>query len=436
MTTIGNDVIPGIQTEVDTADTVAIALGSPTDVALVGPADETVTDYPGANEVEAINSPGDARDLFGEPNNSMLTEAIFQALGEGAKPVYACAVEGTDVTGEDISGIGSTSGTLAEAPISENADDITITVDGTDKSVTITVDDPSTKSPGTDEAYVNPVTGDFELDTAPSTSGDVDYTHYNESSYKLAFEAVADQRGETIDFLAPVQENLDVTQKALDEVTAMEGFYELAIALCGLPADTTIEGDMSSTVTWDDSRLQVILPARDEDGNSAVGSYAGRRSALGLDASAMAKSLNTQGRMYERISLQNEKDLVNNNVVPIRSSTGGARIVDDPTTVTDSNSEESGMRQGFARLVMDRVINIVHTNEQPFIGRLNTQETRNALETLLNNELEDLLKSDAIEAYEVTVQEKDAMSAKVSVTADTTDPLRNIYNKVMAGQVN
>jgi hypothetical protein len=435
MTTIGNDIIPGIQTTVDTADTVAIALGSPTDVALVGPADESATDYPGANEVQRLTTPSDARNTFGEPDNSMLTRAIFQAFGEGASPVYAVAVESAEITGEDISGIGSTSGTLAEAPIAEDSTEISINVDGTEKSVTITVDDPSTKTPGADEAFVNPVTGDFELDAAPSTSGDVIYTHYNEMKYASAFKAVAEQYGETVDFLAPVQENLDVTAKALAEVNDMEGFYELAVALCGLPADTTIEADMAD-VTWDDSRLQVIMPARDEDGNSAIGSYAGRRSSLGIDASAMGKELNTQGRMYQRISLQNERDLVNNNVVPIRSSTDGARIVDDPTTVNDDNAEEAGMRQGFARLVMDRVINIVQTVETPFIGRLNEKETRNGLENLLNEELTDLLKSSAIEGYSVSIEEKDAMSARVDVSADTTDPLRNIYNNVLAGEAN
>lgn len=436
MTTIGNDVIPGIQTTVDSADTVAVALGSPTDPALVGPADETAPEYPGPNTVKAITTASDARAMFGEIGDSMLTRQIFGALGEGARPVYACAVEGTDVSAEDISGLGSTSGTLGTAPASEDVEDYTLTVDSTDKTVTLTYGDPATMNPGTDEAYLNPVTGAFELDAAPSTSGTIDYTHYGQSSYKAAFEGVSEQRGETIDFLTPIQENVDVTQEALNEVQIMEGFAELAVALCGLPMDTTIEEDMSSTITWDTSRLQVIMPARDEEGNSAMGSYAGRRATLGIDASAMGKALQTQGRMYQRISLQDQKDLVNNNVVPIRSGTGGARIVDDPTTVTEQNSEEQGMTQGFARLVMDRVINIVHSNETAFIGRLNKEETRNALETVVTNELEDLLKSDAIEDYNVGVQEKDAMSAKVNVTADTTDPLRNIYNDVLAGQVN
>lgn len=435
MTTIGNDVIPGIQTTVDSADTVAISLGSPTDLALVGPADETATEYPGPNQVEVLTTPADARAMFGEPADSMLTTAIFQAFGEGAQPVYACAVEDTQISGEDISDIGSTSGTLANAPVSEHVMDVSATVDSTDLTVTQVVDDPSMYDVADGEIYYNPIDGDFELGTAPSTSGTVDYVHYNASSYQLAFEAVADQRGETIDFLVPLQENLDVTQNALAQATIMESFYQLAIALCGLPPETPVEEDMSGTMTFDDSRLQTIYPARGSDGQTAMGSYAGRRSALGIDASAMGKSLATQGRMYVRTSTQNEKDLVNNRVVPIRSGTGGSRIVDDPTTVTQSNSEEAGMRQGFSRLVMDRVINIVAESEQPFIGRMNEVETRNALESILENRLENLLKSDSIEDYDVTVQEKSAMAAKVSVTADTTDPLRNIYNEVLAGQV-
>lgn len=434
MTTIGNDVIPGIQTTVDSASSVSLNLGSPTDVALVGPADETAQEYPGANEVEAITTPNDARKMFGAPADSMLTTAIFQAFAEGALPVYACAVEGTQVTGEDISGISSTSGTLQEAPLSEHAMDVSATVDSTDLTVNQVVDDPSMYTVESGEIYYNPIDGDFELAAAPSTSGTVDYVHHNTASYKAAFEAVAEQRGETIDFLVPLQENLDVTQEALNQVSMMVNFYELAVALCGLPPETTIQQDITEN-TFDDSRLQLIFPARNSDGESAMGAYGGRRSALGLQSSAMGKALSSQGRMYQRVSTQNEKDLVNNNIVPIRSSTGGARIVDDPTTVTSQNSQEAGMRQGFARLVMDRVINIVSESEKPFIGRMNKVETRNALETILETKLEELLKSDSIEEYNVTVREKSAMAAQVEVTADTTDPLRNIYNDILAGQV-
>lgn len=436
MVKIGTDQIPGVQTTVDTADTVGIGNDAPAIPCLVGPADLT-NGTASANDVKEIRRAETARDEFGEAANSMLTQAVFDALGEGAMPVYAIATAETDITGEDLSGLASTSGTLANAPVSEVGGDAAFTIDGVAKTTVITYDDPSTKSPGADEVYLNPVTGAFELDAAPgdadSTNDTVDYTYFD---YKTAFGEASDQRGEDITFLAPIQEESQVTSDALSEMNTQEGFYELSVALCGLEPDVTIQSDMSADVTWDDSRLQVAHPTRNSDGETAIGSWAGRKASLGIDASAMGKPLATQGRMRTRISQQNEIDLVDNNVVPIRSSTGGARIVDDPTTVTDNNSEEAGMKQGYSRLVMDEVIETVYQNEQPFIGRLNTQGTRNALENLINAELEFLLQAQAIQDYQVTVSERDAMSADVNVTVDTTDPLRNIYNTVTAGEVN
>lgn len=431
MTTIGNDEIPGVQTTVDTSDTVGISADSPTDPCLVGPADLT-NGNASANEVVTVTTPSDAVNAFGPEESSFLTEQVYDALQEGARPIFAVATAETAVTGEDISGISSTSGDLSNAPVTENPDDTVFTVDGSTKNTVITYGDPSTETVGTGDVHLNPESGTFELDAAPSSSGTVDYTHLD---YAAANDAAADQRGETIDFLAPLQANQAAADDALATVNSMESYYDFAVALVPLPMEAVVQDDMTTDVTWDDSRIQAVYPSRDADGSSVMGAYAGRRASLGLTASAMAKSLTSKGRLYERISVQQQKDLVNNNVVPLRSSSNGAVIVDDPTVVTDSNSEEAGMRQGFARLVMDSVIELVNANEQPFIGRLNTAESRNALRNVLDSELDNLLNSDAIEEYQVTVTEKDAMSVDVNVTVDTTDPLRNIYNTISAGRV-
>ena len=385
MVKIGTDQTPGDVTTVDTADTVGISNDSPAVACLVGPADLT-NGTANANEVKTIRRAEDARTLFGEGANSMLTRGILQALGEGAKPVLAVATAETDVTGEDLNGMSTTSGTLANAPVSETAADTAFVIDGTAKTTVITYEDAHAQTPGADEVYLNPVTGDFELDAAPgdatASNDTVDYTYFE---YATAFSAASNQRGEDITFLAPLQENSGVTTDALAEMNSQEGFYELSVALCGLEPDVVVQSDMSADVVWDDSRLHVAYPTRNADNESAIGAWAGKKASLGIDASAMGKSLSTQGRMRVRINQQDEIDLIQNNVVPIRSATGGARIVDDPTTVTDANTAEAGMKQGFARLVMDEVIETIHRLEQPFIGRLNTEATRNALETLFSS---------------------------------------------------
>lgn len=414
MTTIGDDSTPGIQSTVDTQDTIDVNDGAAYNGVLVGPADLGEGPSKGdaePNTLEAFRRPGDVREAFGE--DSQLTQNIMDALGEGTAPVYGVATELQEVTEVPDTG-------LTSAPATENPEDY----DSVD-TIVLTYDEPVADPPA-GEIHINPVTGD--------TSGvGTEEVTYLAPDYSAALEYVAEEAGDLISYIGPVQENADVTQKALNTVNNMESFGDLAIAVCGLAPDTAIAADME--LPYDASRLQVVFPARNADDESTIGSVVGKKASLGLNRSAMGTSLDTQGRMRQRISVDDEIDLINNNVVPISSATGGAQIVDDPTTVTDENSEEAGLRQGYGRIVMDTVIELVHAREEPFIGKLNSPANRNALNNILNSGLANIREAQAIQEYHVVVQERDAMSVQVDVTVDTTAPLRNIYNDITAGRV-
>lgn len=425
MVVIGDDITPGPVTEVKSANFVGVQPSAPRDGALVGPADLGTNAGQGsatAETVYSVHSNQQAESLFG--NSSMLTRQIRLCLAQGANPVYAVAPSGTAVSSESLGT--STSGTLANAPISEKAADVTFSVDGTTQT-TVYSFTAASDSPASGDVHVNPNTGEYTLGTSPGTSSSADYVYFD---YQNALDAVSTNVGGIIDFLGVLQENGTQTDNAVSTVNSMQSQYDFAITLFGIggQVDTT-----SYTSSTDDSRAQAYYPTRDHQGNSIIGAIIGKRASIGLSSSPMMTSLSGPGRMLDRLNEGDMQNLIEQNVNPIASRTTGARIIDDLTTVTDSNSSEAQFDTGFVRLAMDTVILLVKENEEPFIGMLNTKNTRNALEGSINTQMKNLKRSQVVEEYKVKAREIDARSVELEVNVDTVKGLRNIYNTITAG---
>lgn len=428
MASYGSTSEPGIVTDVESALTISTSSDAPADVGIVGQAD-LANGTANPNEVYQVTRASKARTWFGE--DSLLTQAVVDALDMGAYPVYAVATSQTSITGEDLSGLSSTSGSFLNEPVSEDEDDITITIDGVSKTVIKTYEDPSTLSPDTDEAYYNPVEATFELDAAPgdtdSTNDTADYVMYD---YPAAIDAMKAGAEEAIDFLAPVSENNSVTDYVQTTLSNMADEYNFALGLVGAGARV----DPSNyTNRYDDSRMQVVYPTRNDAGDSTIGSYAGLRASLGIRTTPINKTLDNQKDLAVGLNKAQRGSLIDERVVPLADEAAGARVADDVNSVSDSNSEEAGIRYGFSRLVFDYVITIVRVNEKPFIGRLNSPAVRNALEGLLNNELKPLTRSNAIISFDAEVFEVDATTASVELQVDAAEPLRFIENTVTVG---
>lgn len=428
MALYGSNSEPGIVTDVDSALTISRSSEAPADVGIVGQADLTVgTANP--NEVYQVTRASSARSWFGE--ESLLSKAVVDALDSGAYPVYAVATEEEEISGEDISGMTSTSTTLAQPPLSEDASDITVTVDGVDKSVSVTLDDPAVADVGTDEAVVNPVEGSLEVDAANSDADDtndtVDYLRYD---YPSAIDALAAEAGEVVDFVVPLSENESVTAHAQTVVGNMAQEYNFALAEIGV---ATYLDPMNAEVSFDDSRVQAVYPSRNEAGDSTLGSYAGLRASLGIRTTPINKTLDNQKDLAVSLNKAERGALIDARIVPLANEAAGARVADDVNTVSDDNSQEAAIRYGFSRLVYDYAIEIIRINEKPFIGRLNSQAVRNALEGLLNNELKPLTRSNAITSFEAEVFEGDATTAAVELQIEGAEPLRFIENVVTIG---
>mgnify|MGYP006277666121 CR=1 FL=1 len=427
MVTIGSTTLPGVQTEIESASNSGVNLDASAQVGLIGQADlSNGTAEP--NTVYAVTTPVKARTWFGE--GSMLAKNCANALTEGAYPVFAVAPEQISVTGEDLTGISSTSGVLENQPAPEDASKYSFNVDSIEQNVIITYDDPSTKSPDVDEVYVNPVTGAFELNAVPSTSGSIDYHYFD---YTTAAQVLYENQADVLDLVGVLNENTDAVGAAHTEALAHASLYEFTVVVAGAAARI---GDTSTfTNSYDSSRIQLLYPSRNADNESIIGAYLGLRASLGINNSPMWKRLQTQKNLVQTLSKNEQEDLVGEKVVPVADESRGARIVEDLTCVADENSDEDAMRQVLHRLIVDYVTEVVHLVSERFIGELHTKAARDALASIIGGEMDQLLTQNSITAYNVNVEKVDAMTASVDVGIDTIDPLRNILATIAAGEV-
>lgn len=446
MVTIGTTALPGTTTTIESADSAGANIGAPGTPVLVGQAylPEGSAD---ANTVYRITRTKRAQTLFGPASKSLLTQAVQGALVEGAYPVYAVAATETSVTGEDLSGVSGTTTTLANAPVQEVAGDITFTVNSTTKDTVLYYDgDPENASPGTDEVYLNPQTGKAEADESFGNTGDsVDYTYVD---YTDAFTAIENATigedtyvREVADFIAVVDENDSVVAdaKTTSEDFEQEGWLNIAIGGAGNPyivdANTGSDETSSYTNSHDTSRLQLVHPTRDPDGNTLIGEYVGVRASLGIDSFPIFKRIQSKASLQKNLKDSQKENLVNENVNPLEESGNSIRIVEDLTTVTDNNTDEAAWRRGFARLVTDFVAENANERAEPFVGDFNEQSTMNALRGNVSSDLKGLLETGQIEAFSLVVEKEDSLNAVVDVGIKTADPLRNIEITVSAGQV-
>jgi hypothetical protein len=432
----GDETEPGIITEESSSNSIETSGTSPNDILMVGPADLNNANNPAEEGmVYEVGRDTTAESRFGPPETSLITTAILDQLREGAAPVFAVAPPSTDVTGEDHSGETTTTIDLQNAPASEIEADYTLTLDGTELTPIFVEGDVSTKTPEAGEAYVNPVQAQVELPESADTGTGLtaDYTHFD---YASAFDTLAgnQEAAEASDFLIGLQEEATVQQDVVDTAKEMSTEQNYTIALV-TPDGGRLDVD-SFENPYDSSRVQVEYPPRYEDRSSALAAYAGTRASLGLNRAPISQPLQTDKRLSVSLSKSERGSLIQKNVVPLENRTGGAVIKDDPTTVTDENTDESNIKYGFQRLALDYTYEVAEENEQPFIGRLHDPAVRNALADLIGDQLTAMKQSDIIDAFNVRVFEESATRARLELDLDAPDPLRFIENKVRIGEIN
>jgi hypothetical protein len=429
MTTYGDNQEPGIITDLTSSAAVSTAGAAPSDVGLVGQADlDNAVSPADTSKVYEVTRASKAVEWFGPKDSSLLTQAVIDALSEGAFPVYAVAAPETAVAAEDISGATSTTYDLANAPIREEASSVTVTLDGSTLNTNVVYDDVSGYSPNSGECYVNPVRATIQLPALPG-DGDTanDTVAYEHFDYMAAMDVMVDKVADTIDFLVPLSEHSSVVDYAKTQVGNMETAHNLALALGG----AGIHVDPANfTQGYDDSRTQTIYPTRFEDNTSALGAYAGFRASLGLGQTPINKRLTNSKRLAKTVERPARGTLGDKNVVALADEATSVRVTDDPTTVSDTNTDEQNLQYGFNRLVADYIISTTRRNQKPFIGKLNSSTVRNTMEGMIDQQLTELQQSNVVLSYELNVFRKNATTAELEMAVDLVEPLRFIKNTV------
>jgi hypothetical protein len=419
---IGNNNEPGVSSTVRSAPSVNTSgpsIGTPL---LIAPANLS-SGNANPNEVYGIGGASEAQQLFG--SDSDLTNGVTNALRMGAQPVLAIAPEETTES-KDLSGLSGTSGSL-DLPLKEDSESITVTIDSTDQTVSWTLDDPSSHTPNSDEVLVNPTTDTFELDSAPSSSGTFEYTSVD---YTAAIETAVQYTG-NVDFLGARKERSDVTTQVVGAANQMETEESFVLALAGLP--TPVDADQL-TVDYDTSRLQLFPSVRMQDRSSILPSLLGLRGQLGLTTTPINQQIPLSDRPYQGLDATERATLIEKNVTPLERIGESVRVADDITTVSNENAEEQNYKYGFSRLVVDFLIETVHTLEKPFVGKFNSPGAIGQLEDLLNKEARPLSNSNVIYDYEASVELISPTKARVTFRADVAEPIRFIENDFVIGQ--
>lgn len=421
---IGNTLEPGVVSNVSSAATLTSGDSSPGTGLLVGPAhlgaDEGSAER---NRIYGVSDISEARSLFGA--DSHLTHAVTDALGQGASPILA-VVPSYTMEMQDISTISSQSVTLNE-PAHSSLEYITITIDSEEKTVHKTLEplDSQTVTAGT--ALYNPATDEIKLDASPSSSGTIEYWGMD---YQQALNQALSYEGD-IDFVGTLKGRTDVTNMLLSTLNQMEQKETLALGIASMPAPVDTSGNI--TVSQDTSRIQLIEPGYHEDYTSMVGAFVGMRAEIGLSTTPINQRLNLRERPYAALDVDERSLLISARVTPLEAIGRSARVADDITTVSESNTEEQNYRYGFSRLAVDFLTEALHDLEQPYIGKFNSPGAIGQLEDLLNEEARPLEESNVIYEYEATVTMVDPTTAKVLMQADVAEPIRTIRNETVIG---
>lgn len=419
----GDNSEPGVISLVGSEQSTGVSSDSPANPAVVGPADLT-NGSATAGEVYVLGQPSEAVNLFG--SDSLLTQNVMDAFGEGGNPVWAVPTEPISVTGEDVT---TNEGQLSNAPVSENPDDYTFSVGGTELTTKVVYYEPDTEAPGTDEVYVEPSTGKYVIDSGKSpASGDtVDYTYHK---YQDAINNVTSgSSAEYIDQLTVLTENTDVHSQVEIGLENMADNHNFAGAY--LPVGPNIDDKQDYTPAFDNKRIQIIYPGRNEDGELAAGAYVGMRARLGIRTTPIKKRLRTHDYMIEDLDSTDREFLIDNRVVPIQSSRRGARVMDDVNTVDLENNQDSvNIQFAYTNHVVDYITKTVQVNEERFIGGLHRPAMRRAMKASINSQLRELKSQSQVIDYNVSVEAESSVKAGVDIGLDLADPLRFVENRI------
>lgn len=415
---------PGVQIEVAGGAITAVAIGAEEKLVLFGAAnyqndgsfpsdgeeDPLVSTLTGSLESpEQINARGEADEKFG--SGSELADGMREALANGANIdlMYGVAPRRYNVVDEAQS---TQSGTLNNAPIWEddvedesNINNLTVTDSGgTDPSPRYSYESPPSQPSDSDVVAVNPLTGEYSADSAPS--GDFNFS-YKYLDWNSAFTANAVRTG-TVDenetgIYAPLNESRSVAGDLDSEVSGRRDKYQLVSAIDGAQPNSNEETtDSSGNYVRRDARYDTssfskgsvesdyyfkLAPVRLEDSRDTIlGGVGGLFAGNPVDDPIYNDELFGYDALEQSFTKTDADNMRGNEIIPVRQN-GSIRVKDNLSTSTESDWE----RDFWRRRVADRVILIGKTVGDQILGQINDEQTRASAGRLISSEIRQLV---------------------------------------------
>jgi hypothetical protein len=400
-TTYGD--FPGVKVTTAGGAITGVAIGREQKLVLVGVGDQSNGDA-SVNEATQIASRLDADRKFGD--GSELAEQMKDALANGANIDFLYGVM-ADVQDEGPENKTSTSFTLDNAPIIEDASTITVTDSGsTELGVEFRYDSPPTNDGSDGTAYINPITGEVEVESTDSDF-DVEYDYPDVESARAEAETVLGD--EETGIIAQLFEQEDEATNLSGSVNTLRGEYKLAMGVqAAQPNGNQSDGGAyydtgAYSDSIDNDALFLHAPARkDESKVTVTGALSGYMAgaSLGPGGSIYGDNL-TVDDLDQKISKSEAQDFRDAQVLPIRQPPqgGSIEIADNLSTST----EEDWVRDYWRRRIVDQAILIAKTVGDSIIGRINDERTRETVQSDLKGLNEDRLITDNyfVDVYEV-----------------------------------
>jgi hypothetical protein len=402
-TTFGE--FPGVKVTTVGGAITGVAVGREQKLILVGRGD-TSAGSASVNTATQIQSRVDANRKFGD---SELAEQMRDALANGANIdfLYGVAWE-TSSTTESVT---STTGiTLPDAPIYEDESSTgsgnegtgTLTVTDTSASDDLTVEfrysSPPASPSQSDTAFVNPITGEVEINSSNSNF-DITYEHPDIQSALGEAESVIGT--EETGLIAMCTENEDVASTLSGAINPLRGEYKMAQGVTAAEPTGGQQNDPSTpdydtsqsgySDSIDNDAMYLHAPARKENSQRTItGAVSGLMAGepLGPGGAIYGDSL-TLGNLSDRLTTTESRQLSEDkNVIPIRQPPQGGSVEVEGNTSTSEKTD--WIRDYWRRRIVDQVILIAKAVGDSAIGQINDEDTRDTVETTIKSELNDL----------------------------------------------
>lgn len=388
MATYGS--FPGVKVTTQGGGISSVSVGAEEKLVLFGEGDPS-TGSANVNTPRQIGSRSEADTLFGD--GSELATAMKDALANGANIdyLYGVMLNISSVTGETFSG--TSSGTLANAPIVEDLSTITVqdTVDSVSATVEFRYDSPPTAPSSTNTVYINPLTGEWAADSSSDYSFDYEYQDWS-NGFDAADNVV--KEGETAIYAA-LSDAESVASTLSGKVTTLRGNYQMVNGVSGAQPNAnsseTPPDPSYDTATYtdaiDNDAYFLVAPARAQDTDfTIIGGVGGLMAGHAIDNPIYNDALSGFLDLEEKLTGSEADDLRNEQVIPVRQS-GSIRVKANTSTSTSTDWE----RDFWRRRIVDRVMLIAKQVGDATVGRINDERTRNTAETQLFSEIAELV---------------------------------------------